>query len=390
MSRPALVVVAAGAGERLGLAVPKAFAPYRGSSVLGVAVRNLAAVSRPIHIVVVAPSGHVDEAGRVVAENLAGSAHTVSVVTGGATRQESVRRGLAAVPDTASIILVHDAARAGTPAELVESIIAHVEQTGRGAIPGLPVTDTVKRVAQGSRITPVEREGLYAVQTPQGFPAHILRKAYELAEGEFTDDAGLVSAAGGDVDVIPGSVAAAKITYAEDLADRTPVTGIGTDIHRFGNAADGALRLGGLDWPGEPPLVGHSDGDVVLHAICDALLSAARLGDLGTHFGSARPEFAGANSAVFVHETLRLVAAAGFEPVFVAVQLVGEHPRVAGRRIEIESSLTALLGVPVSFAATTTDKLGFLGVSDGLAAVATATVHMTIGAAVSAARDSRL
>ncbi len=380
MSR-AVIVVAAGSGERLGLGVPKALAPYRQSTVLATALRQLRALADSISVVVVAPPTHLVECAAIAEAEFAGSKHAVVTVSGGESRQESVRRGLAAVPASATAILVHDAARADAPAHLFAEVFGHIERTGRGAIPGLPVVDSIKRVNDNGELSIVDRDKLFVVQTPQGFSASILRQAYMDATAEFTDDAGLVSASGAPVDVIPGAVEAAKITFPSDLVLpepatvlRAPVTGIGVDIHRFDDVGNAPLRMAGLEWPGEPALVGHSDGDVVLHAICDALLSAAHLGDLGTHFGSARPEFAGADSAVFVRETLRLLTESGYRPTSVAVQLVGERPRVAERRTEVEQFLTELVGVPVAFAATTTDKLGFLNVPDGLAAVATATI----------------
>lgn len=379
--RAAVVIVAAGSGERLGLGLPKALAPYRGLTVLGVALANVCAIERDVDIIVVAPETHLRACADIAAAQVAGTGHSVTVVTGASTRQQSVACGIAAVPDDASTILIHDAARANTPAQTFDAVIAHVEATGRGAIPGLPVVDSVKRATPGERLEAVDRSNLYTVQTPQGFPADMLRDAYAAATREHTDDAGLVTEWGGAVDVIPGTGVAAKITYPSDLSDPADhgkdvaVTGVGVDIHQFDTTSDRPLRVAGVDWPGEPPLAGHSDGDVVLHAICDALLSAAHLGDLGTHFGSARPEFTDADSAVFVAETLRLVADAGYRVVAVSVQLVGERPRIANRRVDVENHLSALVGAPVSFAATTTDKLGFLGHPDGLAAVATATIR---------------
>lgn len=379
--RAAVVIVAAGSGERLGLDLPKALAPYRGQTVLGIALANVCAIEREVDIVVVVPETHLRACTEIVEAQVAGTGHSVAIVTGASTRQQSVARGIAAVPDDASTILIHDAARANTPAHTFDAVIAHVEATGRGAVPGLPVVDSIKRATPGERLEAVDRSNLYTVQTPQGFPSGMLRDAYAAATREYTDDAGLVTEWGGAVDVVAGTGAAAKITYPSDLSNAADyggsvtATGIGVDIHQFDVASDQPLRIGGVDWPGEPPLAGHSDGDVVLHAICDALLSAARLGDLGTHFGSARPEFADADSSVFIAETLRLVADAGYRVVAVSVQLVGERPRIANRRVDVENHLSALVGAPVSFAATTTDKLGFLGHPDGLAAVATATIR---------------
>lgn len=392
MPRPGVVVVAAGEGSRLGLGIPKALAPLRGDTLLGLCLTPLRELEESV-VVVVAPPGRVEQFLALAESSLAGTRHRVVAVEGGASRQISVAAGLAAVPsqEETDVILVHDAARATTPVSVFRAVIAHVRATGNGAVPALPVVDSLKRVGDDGRLSPVDRDGLYAVQTPQGFPSAAIRAAYLTVSEEHTDDAGVFSSAGGTVDLVDGSELAGKITFPEDLAraetDATERVGVGVDVHRFGEVGLAPMRLGGVDWPGEPALIGHSDGDVVIHAVCDALLAAAGLGDLGTHFGSARAEFAGADSSVFLSATLRLLADAGFVPVNVSVQLVGERPRVASRRREVQDHLTALLGAPLSFAATTTDGLGFLGHPAGLAAVATAIVARRAGAA-SAGVDS--
>jgi len=181
--------------------------------------------------------------------------------------------------------------------------------------------------------------------------------------------------------VVPGSPLAFKVTTADDLrraelllaAETAPRTGIGIDVHAFGG--DAPLRLALLDWPGEQGLAGHSDGDAVAHAVCDALLSAAGLGDIGGRFGTDDPRYAGASGAVFLEGTVAILADAGWEPVNVAVQLVGNRPRFAARREEAQAALTAVVGAPVSVSATTTDGLGFSGRGEGIAAVATALIR---------------
>jgi 2-C-methyl-D-erythritol 4-phosphate cytidylyltransferase/2-C-methyl-D-erythritol 2,4-cyclodiphosphate synthase len=234
--------------------------------------------------------------------------------------------------------------------------------------------------AAGTVQQTLDRAALAAVQTPQGFPTDVLRRAYGAADREHTDDAALFAAAGGAVTTIPGDHAAFKVTTRWDLqrAEQllTPAgavrTGIGVDVHAFDPARP--LLLGGLHWPGEPGLAGHSDADVVCHAVCDALLSAAGLGDLGSRFGVDRPEEQDRAGLDFVRRTVALLADAGLRPVNAAVQVIGTRPRIAGRRAEIERTLGAVLGAPVAVSGTTTDGLGFPGRSEGLAAIATALV----------------
>ncbi|TQL47039.1 2-C-methyl-D-erythritol 2,4-cyclodiphosphate synthase [Homoserinimonas aerilata] len=383
----AVVVVAAGSGARLGRAEPKAFVPLAGRPLLAHALDSVFGMGegldggRSVQLVVVAPASRLDEA-RAIVEDAAGVASDrVSVVVGGATRQLSVAAGLAAVAPGTGTVLIHDAARALTPSALFDAVVAAVESTAGGVIPGLPVADTIKRVdASGAVLQTVDRSELAAVQTPQGFPLPELLAAYEAATEEFTDDAALFAAAGHPVSTVEGDALAFKVTTSWDLrraeqllggsAQPTLRTGIGVDVHAFDDASP--LWLGGLYWPDEPGLSGHSDGDVLSHAVCDALLSAAGLGDIGGRFGTSDDRFAGAHGDVFLSETARLVAGAGFTVVNVAVQLVANHPKLAARRVEIEQRLGALLGAPVSVSATTADGLGFTGRGEGITAIATA------------------
>jgi 2-C-methyl-D-erythritol 4-phosphate cytidylyltransferase/2-C-methyl-D-erythritol 2,4-cyclodiphosphate synthase len=375
-----IVVVAAGSGSRLGGTEPKAFVALRGVPVLERALRGVFDSVEPAQVVVVVPKSHLKVA-RTIATRVAGAASdSVSVVAGGATRQASVAAGLAALGAGVETVLVHDAARALTPPALFDRVARAVRSTGGGVIPALPVTDTIKRVGEDAGVLgTVDRSDLVHVQTPQGFPRAALDSAYAVATVEHTDDAALFAAAGGAVTVVEGEARAFKITTAWDLRRAENVlgaqtaglrTGMGIDVHAYDEEAP--LWLGGLYWTGEPGLAGHSDGDAVLHAICDALLSAAGLGDLGSRFGTSDPRFADAASDVFVRETLALVTGVGFDVVNVAVQIVATRPKIAPRRSELEAHLSALVGAPVTVGATTTDGLGFTGRGEGVAAIATA------------------
>lgn len=384
MSAPAIgvLVVAAGSGTRLGRPEPKAFVPVRGVAILEHALRGVFDALEPATVVVVAPRARMADA-RAIAARVAGPAREfVRVVEGGPSRQRSVAAGLAALPPEAEIVLVHDAARAFTPGAQFDRVVREVRRSGAGVIPALPVSDTVKRVDDdGAVLDTVDRSDLVGVQTPQGFPRAALDAAYAAATEEYTDDAALFSADGGAVAVVEGDPRAFKITTPWDLRRAEQLaggetgalrTGTGVDVHAYDEAAP--LWLGGLYWPDEPGLAGHSDGDAVLHAICDALLSASGLGDIGSRFGAADPRYRDARSEVFVRETLAVVTGAGFSVVNVAVQIVGARPRIAPRRSELEARLSALVGAPVTVGATTTDGLGFTGRGEGLAVLATALV----------------
>lgn len=375
MPTVAVIVVAAGEGSRLDAGMPKAFAELRGRTILERALDGVHQSVEPAQVVIVAPKSHLKQAQRLAAG--------ATVVAGGASRQDSVAAGLAVLDPDVKTVLVHDAARALCPGELFDRVTRAVVATGAGVIPALPVTDTIKRVADDEVVDTVDRSSLVHVQTPQGFPRDALVSAYANAAQEYTDDAALFQAAGGTVRTVPGEARAFKITVpwdlrrAENLLGSTSLvrTGIGMDVHRFDESAP--LWLGGLYWPDEPGLAGHSDGDALAHAICDALLAAAGLGDIGGRFGTDDPRFADAHGEVFITETVALVHGAGFTVGNVAVQLVGNRPKIGPRRGELERHLTDLVGAPVSVSATTSDGLGFTGDGQGVVAIANALVRAT-------------
>lgn len=374
-----VILVAAGSGTRLGAAEPKALVPLAGVPILGRALHSVFGMGEAAQVVVVAPASRLEQVRRIARESAGAASDFVSIVAGGATRQDSVAAGLAALKPSVETVLVHDAARALAPAALFDAVIAAVRGSGGGAIPTLPVTDTIKQTDAAGRVErTLDRSSLVAVQTPQGFPRALLVDAYAEAAEEFTDDAALFASAGHPVTAIAGDAAAFKITTAWDLRRAEGLvgggpelrTGVGIDVHAFDDAAP--LWLGTLHWPGERGLAGHSDGDALSHAICDALLSAAGLGDLGGRFGTDDARFADAHGEVFLAETLRLVMAAGFSVCNVSVQLVANRPKLGPRRAELERSLGAIVGAPVTVSATTSDGLGFTGGGLGVAAVATA------------------
>ena len=249
----------------------------------------------------------------------------------------------------------------------------------------MKVADTIKRINVDGFVTKTpNRAKLRAIQTPQGFTRETLVTAHKL-NSEATDDAALVEELDIPVKVILGEDRALKITTPDDLGraqrfllgavDRELRVGIGTDAHAFSSDSSRLMSLACLQWPGEVGVDGHSDGDVAAHAICDALLSAAQCGDLGSNFGTSRPEYAGASGAKLLQETLAIVVAAGYSISNVSVQIVGNRPKIGPRRQEAIDALSAALGgASVSVSATTTDGLGFTGEGKGLSAIATALI----------------
>lgn len=393
--RPAtgIVLVAAGSGTRLGAGLPKAFVELEGATILERCLAAFRGLPGAVELVLVVPADRVEEAGEIAERALDGSGVEVSCAVGGETRQASVGAGIAALSDRCDVILVHDAARCLASSTLVERVAGAVRATGKGIIPSLPVVDTVKRVGPESGgaepiLETVDRSELRAVQTPQGFPAELLRAAYADPAADHTDDAALVASLGGEVATIPGEDAAFKVTRPADLeraADAiarsegegaaAPLVGIGVDVHAFDPTCE--LWLAGLHWPGEVGLSGHSDGDAVAHAICDALLSAAGLGDIGGMFGTDDPELAGAHGEVFLRRTRERLEANGFAIGNIAVQLVSQKPRFSPRREEANAVLSEIVGAPVRCSATTSDRLGFTGREEGVLAYAVAIVTRT-------------
>jgi 2-C-methyl-D-erythritol 4-phosphate cytidylyltransferase/2-C-methyl-D-erythritol 2,4-cyclodiphosphate synthase len=368
----AAIIAAAGSGERFGAPIPKALIQLGDKTLLGHAIAHLSPVVD--QIVVTAPAGYETQMREIAGDE-------ITVVTGGSSRSESVRLALAAIDSNADFVLVHDAARSLASTDLARSVITALLAGDVAVIPGLPEVDTVKVIDSSGFVTSTpDRSSLRKVQTPQGFSYAVLKAAHATPQ-DATDDAVLVANAGHKVRIIDGEARALKITTPDDLAQAFSFigdaesfrNGVGTDAHAFGEGRD--LWLAGLHWPGEVGVDGHSDGDVAAHAICDALFAATGTGDLGSNFGTSRPEYAGASGSQLLTETLKIITAAGYSISNVSVQIIGNRPRIGARRAEAIAAIsTALGGAPVSILATTTDGMGLTGEGKGIAAIASALV----------------
>jgi 2-C-methyl-D-erythritol 4-phosphate cytidylyltransferase/2-C-methyl-D-erythritol 2,4-cyclodiphosphate synthase len=375
MGKTAALIVAAGQGTRIGGTVPKQFVPLAGKPML---VHSFAALSsHPAIDSVVVVIGEGQE--RALHEALG----SVPFVIGGPSRRESVANGLAAI--TAGQVLIHDAARPFLSHTVIDALLAALE-THEGALPALPVADTLARGSEALGET-VPREGLIRVQTPQAFHTATIREAHSAwpADREATDDAQMVRAIGRAVAIVPGDIALEKVTHPADFAAAEMRyaaamrvrTAQGYDVHRL--AAGEELWLGGVRIPHDKGLLGHSDADVALHAITDALLGTIAAGDIGMHFPPSDPAWRGAASARFLEHAAGLIAARGGIIDFIDLTIICETPKIGPHREAIRASIAAVLQISeslVSVKATTTERLGFTGRGEGMAAQAIATVRL--------------
>lgn len=378
----AALIVAGGSGARFGGALPKQYRMLGGRPILRHSIETCFA------------SGMVDRV-QVVIRPADRAAYDRSVtglalgepVDGGDTRQESARRGLEALRlDPEDIVLIHDAARPFLSAGMLSACCDALREA-QGAVVAVPVRDTLKRSGDDGRIADtVDRHGIWRAQTPQAFRYGAILAAHRAVAGrDFTDDAAVAEAAGLATVLVEGSDDNLKITTEDDLARaermlsarREYRTGMGYDVHAFGPGD--AVWLGGVSVPHDRGLIGHSDADVALHALTDAILGAIGAGDIGVHFPPGDPQWKGAASAVFLAHAVSLVQARAGSIVHLDLTIVCERPKIGPHRAAMLQKIASIVGVDesrISIKATTTEGLGFTGRGEGIAAQAVATVAL--------------
>ena len=389
----AALIVAAGRGTRAAEAgdAPKQYRPLGGAPMLA---RSIAAFADHPDVDAVAVVINPDDAGLYAAAAAPFATRLRAAVAGGARRQDSVRLGLEALAERAvpASVLIHDAARPFAGADLIARVIASLKSHA-GALPCLPVTDTLKRGLDGRVTGTVDRTELWRAQTPQGFRFEAILAAHRAAARDptlsFTDDASVAEWYGLDVALVEGAEDNRKLTTAEDfrIADEmlrgvarpTATTRVATgyDVHAFGPGE--AVILCGVRIPHTQALTGHSDADVALHALTDALLGTIGAGDIGVHFPPSDARWRGAASEIFLKHAATLLAERGGEIVHVDISLICEGPRIGPYRDAMRARIAEILGLAVphvSIKATTNEGLGFIGRGEGIAAMATATVSL--------------
>jgi 2-C-methyl-D-erythritol 4-phosphate cytidylyltransferase/2-C-methyl-D-erythritol 2,4-cyclodiphosphate synthase len=374
--RTIAIVVAAGTGSRMGGTVPKQYALLAGRPMLAHAVEPLLAHPMIEQVIVAIGPGQKDVAARTVPGTIR--------VTGGATRQQSVAAGLAQAQALgAERVLVHDAARPFLSAAVIDRLLAALDHHD-AAVPVIPVADTLARGHGGLMADRVDRADLFRVQTPQAFALPTILAAHVAwRDEEATDDAQMVRRLGVAVAMVQGDPMLDKVTHPDDIAQAEARlawetrTATGFDVHRLEDGEE--LWLGGILVPHDRGLSGHSDADVALHALTDALLGTIAAGDIGTHFPPSDPQWKGASSDRFLRHAAALIADRGGRIDFVDLTLICEEPKIGPHREAIRARIAELLTLStdrVSVKATTTERLGFTGRGEGIAAQATATIRL--------------
>lgn len=370
------LIAAAGGGSRLGGDTPKQYLKIGRKTILNHAVDAFMSCPGLKGLKVI-----IDPAHEPLFREAFGSGPLPAFVSGSDTRKSSVNNGLQKFSNLKNedIVLIHDAARPFVTREQIEAVAAAAHEAGAATL-ALPVSDTLKKDPGGY----VGRDGVHAIQTPQGFHYGLITKAHEGVD-ECTDDTGLVAALGHEIKLVPGSRANFKITTMDDLKiaqklmPRIARTGFGYDVHAF--TVGNKVRLCGMDIPHDKSLAGHSDADVGLHAVTDALLGAIAAGDIGQHFPPSDPQWKGADSAVFLRKAVEMVRVRGGEIVNIDLTIICEAPKIGPHREKMQARVAQICGIApdqVGIKATTTEGLGFTGRGEGIAAQAVAAIMVAI------------
>ena len=379
----AALILAAGQGSRAGTDIPKQFRQIGGKAVLAHSVEAFARHPAVGAVYLVIGAGQQE-----TVRTMIGDGQVTALIEGADSRRGSVRAGLEAIAATggADRVLIHDAARPFLSPSMIDQLLAALEQAP-GAFPALPVADTLVKSTGNIAGDIVDRSGLYRVQTPQAFHFESIIRAHRAWDSsrEATDDAQMLREAGHDILMVPGDERLEKLTYPQDFARaeaqlascRTTRVGMGYDVHRL--AADEELWLCGVQVPHDRGLAGHSDADVAIHAIVDALLGALSEGDIGSHFPPSDPQWRGAASSRFLEYAANRVTDRGGRMEHIDVTIICEAPKIGPHRDAMRQRISEILAIPldrVSVKATTTERLGFAGRREGIAAQAVATISL--------------
>ena len=374
LSRTVALIVAAGSGSRVGGETPKQFRQVRGQPMVKQSYMVLSAHPEITDVYVVIGDGQ-----ETLALNCLTGLPPPHIVVGGATRCESVRHGLLAIANDggAARVLIHDAARPFLPAAVIDDLLAALDDAP-GAVPALPIVDSLARGADKLSET-VERDGLWRIQTPQAFLFDVIHSVHMNWTGkEPSDDARMIMASGHEVRIVPGDERLAKYTFASDFAEDSNLptirNGLGFDVHRLAEGEE--LWLCGVCVPHNKGLSGHSDADVAIHALTDAILGALALGDIGAHFPPSDMQWRGASSDRFLAHAIKLAADMGYNLANADVTIICEAPKIGPHKAKMRARLAEIMAVDIgriSVKATTTEMLGFTGRGEGIAAQAMAT-----------------
>jgi 2-C-methyl-D-erythritol 4-phosphate cytidylyltransferase/2-C-methyl-D-erythritol 2,4-cyclodiphosphate synthase len=373
----AAIITAGGVGRRMAADRPKQFLSLAGEPILLRTIKTFIATGLFKTIIITSPASHIEQTRKILEES--GLQNHCRVMAGGVTRQESVKVGLDALPKITDYVMVHDGVRPLISQQIITACLARARESG-AAITAIPIQDTVKSAQNGFITNTVDRQNLWRAQTPQAAKVTLLRQAYRLAAEKnitVTDEAALLELTGCQVSIIEGSGNNIKITVKEDLKMAEALLaeknhpfriGHGYDAHRL--VTGRKLIMGGVDIPHTKGLLGHSDADVVTHALCDALLGALGQGDIGQHFPDSDPQNKGINSLILLEEVIKMASSRHYRLNNADITVIAQQPKLAPFLPQIQKNLTKVCQVEqsaINIKATTSEEMGFTGRQEGIA-----------------------